>query len=205
MEKQMKKRDEGYIKFNCALVRGGPPDKERLTDLNEWREKLHGLGLVGMYKDGTGFGNISKRFGKNFIISGTATGERRELKPEDYVIVTKYSLEDNWLECVGRINASSESLTHAAIYAASPKANAVIHIHSLRAWKSLINNVPTTAKVPYGTPEMAREMLRLFEETDVDKEGIIVMAGHREGILTFGRNLDDAGRIILDRVVPLLP
>jgi len=202
--REQKGSDEGYIKFHCKLIKDGSPRSGKLTDLNKWRERLYDRGLIGMYDNGVGFGNISKRDGKEFIVSGTATGGLKKLKPEHYAVVTKYSLEDNSLECRGRVTASSESLTHAAVYAASPGINAVIHIHSLKAWKALINKVPTTAVVPYGTPEMAYEMLRLFRETDVEKEGLIVMAGHREGILTFGRNLDEAGGIILDRIVSLL-
>ena len=62
-----------------------------------------------------------------------------------------------------------------------------------------MDNVPTTKKeVPYGTPEMANEIFRLFKETAVQQEKIIVMAGHDEGIISFGKDLEEAGEILLN-------
>ncbi len=88
-------------------------------------------------------------------------------------------------------------MTHAMIYDNDPLAEGVIHIHSRALWKQLINKVSTTKKeVPYGTPEMANEITRLFNETDVKNQKIIVMAGHEEGILSFGASLAEAGGII---------
>ena len=43
---------------------------------------------------------------------------------------------------------------------------------------------------------MANEITRLFNETDVKNQKIIVMAGHEEGILSFGASLEEAGGII---------
>ncbi len=191
---------DGYIKFNCSLMKGTPPKESDIKDLNLWRTRLFDVGLIGMYDNGVGFGNISKRSSRGFIISGTATGHARILVPDQYVEVTKYSLEKNSLECVGRVNASSESLTHAAIYKALPETNAVIHVHSLEAWSALLNKVPTTLDVPYGTPEMAREMMRLIKEGNAAKDKIIVMAGHKEGIISFGADLEDAGNALLANV-----
>ena len=76
---------------------------------------------------------------------------------------------------------------------------AIIHIHNLELWNQLMDKVPTTKKeVPYGTPEMAKEVFRLFQETNVKEEKIIVMAGHDEGIIAFGKDLDEAGSVLLN-------
>ena len=70
---------------------------------------------------------------------------------------------------------------------------AVIHVHDLGLWQKLLYKVPTTSKeIEYGTPGMAYEVRRLFRETDVSRLGIIAMAGHEEGIFTFGSNLGEA-------------
>lgn len=194
---------EGYIKFNFKLNDGNPPSPEKLVKLNEWRQKMYGLGVIGAYPNGVGFGNVSVKDGKYFIISGTATGRLKELKPEHYVTVTDYSFERNFVECTGKIDPSSESMTHAALYEAGEAA--AIHVHAMKPWEKLMGKVPTTrSDVPYGTPEMAYEMLRLLRETGVRKQHIIVMAGHEEGIIAFGRSLDEAGQAILKEVVPLL-
>jgi ribulose-5-phosphate 4-epimerase/fuculose-1-phosphate aldolase len=85
-------------------------------------------------------------------------------------------------------------LTHAAIYEASPKINGVIHIHNLQAWEKYKNKLPTTNEnIEYGTPEMATEIFRLFRETNAIEEKIIIMGGHKEGIIVFGENLEEAG------------
>jgi hypothetical protein len=64
--------------------------------------------------------------------------------------------------------ASSESLTHAAVYSGDGAAGAVIHCHADALWQRLVGRVPTTsAEVAYGTPEMAGEVLRLFHSTQL--------------------------------------
>jgi L-ribulose-5-phosphate 4-epimerase len=189
--------EEGYTKFDCKLTNGKIKKKD-IIQINNIRTILYELGLIGCYKNGIGFGNVSIRKEKNFIITGTKTGNKKELDENDYTLVTKCSFEKNFLECQGKINASSESLTHAAIYQANKNVNAIIHIHNLKMWKKLLNKVPTTKNVEYGTIEMTKEVFRLFKETSVEKKGIFVMKGHEEGIITFGKNLEEAKKIILE-------
>ncbi len=55
--------------------------------------------------------------------------------------------------------------------------------------------VPTSnPDVPYGTPQMAKEMFRLFDEENLGVEKILVMAGHEDGIIYFGKDLDEAAK-----------
>jgi len=72
--------------------------------------------------------NMRIRGGNQFIITGSATGEIPELEPGHYVKVTSFNIDDKCVQCVGPLKASSESLTHAAIYLADPDSNAVIHV-----------------------------------------------------------------------------
>ena len=44
---------------------------------------------------------------------------------------------------------------------------------------------------------MAKEMLRLFKETNLARKKIILMGGHEEGIISFGKNLAEADTIVL--------
>jgi L-ribulose-5-phosphate 4-epimerase len=194
--------DEGYIKFNCCWIKAAPLSQHSLTAINWWRDQLFALGLIGVYPDGVGFGNISMRFrGNTFIITGSATGALQKLDGRHFVLVSGYNLAQNSLVCNGPIQASSESLSHAAVYESSPETRAVIHVHQLGLWKKLIHNVPTTSpEVFYGTPEMAYEIKRLFRETPVEKEKILVMGGHREGIIAFGASLEEAGEVLLSRI-----
>ena len=194
--------DEGYIKFNCQWITASPPAPATLVEINTWRNKLFKLGLIGAYASGVGFGNISIRAGENsFIITGSATGALQRLDETHYVLVTDYDLANNSLTCRGPVVASSESLSHAAIYECSPETNCVIHIHNFEMWRRLAGKAPTTGEgIPYGTPEMAEAIKRLFVETDVAQERFIVMGGHEEGIIGFGKTPTEAGEILLRRL-----
>lgn len=199
--------DEGYTKYQCNWINSEPVSFDEIAQLNQWRNQLYELGLIGEYDNGIGFGNISIRYFQpgQFIISGTQTGNLSTLKEHHYTTVTNFDLERNFLTCCGPIQASSESLTHATLYQANPTVNAVIHVHNLELWQKLMYKVPTTeADVAYGTPEMAKEILRLFREDNLMKTKILVMSGHEEGIICFGKNLQEAGNILLDRYNQLI-
>lgn len=191
-------QEEGVIKFKCKWIKEAPLSFELIKELNEWRNKLYNAKLIGQNKDGIGYGNISIRYNQNtFIITGSSTGKLTTLTEQHYTRVTEYDLDKNSLTTVGPVIASSESLTHAVIYEHQKEVNAVIHAHHFVLWKKLIEMLPATNKnVEYGTPAMAREILRLFDESNLAKEKIFAMAGHDEGIVSFGKDLNEAGQKI---------
>jgi L-ribulose-5-phosphate 4-epimerase len=193
---------EGYIKFRCDWIDGTPPLESEIIELNIWRSKLYKLGFIGSYPDGIGFGNVSIRSEKNeFIITGTQTGAFETLNTLHYTRVIDFDIARNYVKCCGKIKASSESMTHAVIYQALPEINSVFHIHSIENWKKLLNIIPTTSdKAEYGTPEMAYEIMRLLKETDLRQKKILVMAGHEEGILSFGTTIIQAGKILFNYI-----
>lgn len=196
--------EEGYIKFKRTKVDDIAVPSDHLAEITTWRDKLYSLGLIGEYLDGVGFGNVSIRHENRglpalFIITGSKTGGLKTLTNQHYARVIDVDVDENHVSYGGPIEASSESMTHAMVYRADPTANAVIHVHNPNMWKELMGKVPTTSKgVQYGTPEMAKEMLRLFKETDVKEKKILVMAGHEEGVLSFGKSLEEAGNVLLD-------
>ncbi|MGF1487308.1 MAG: class II aldolase/adducin family protein [Prochloraceae cyanobacterium] len=198
----MQNRDEGYIKYRCNWIDRDIISADNIIQLNYWRDRLYRLGLIGVYDDGIGFGNLSirKDNANCFIISGTKTGSIAHLTPQHYTKVTDFDWQENYVNCIGAIRASSESLTHAALYTANLEVNAVIHVHNLPLWENLLDRLPTTNKnCAYGTPEMAREIINLSQKDAVKELKIIIMSGHEEGIITFGKDLDEAGNILLDR------
>lgn len=192
---------EGFVRYECERVPAAALRFPGFAELNDYRTRLRRLELIGVYPDGIGYGNISIRAEDGgFYISGAATGDLMELGEEHYARVTAHDFARNWVQCEGPIQASSESMTHAAIYAADPAANAVIHVHDAAMWRKLLDRVPTTsAAVEYGTPEMAYEIGRLFKETDVRQQRIIAMAGHEDGIIIFGERLSAAFEALLSR------
>ena len=191
--------ETGAVKFRFEIVRRELGPFVGFGDLNAARQRLKRLGLVGVDANGVGFGNISLRDGKSrsFYITGTGTGGRVELGPKDYAKVVSWNFTRNWLRCEGCIIASTESLTHAAIYAADAEVGAVIHGHEHELWLDLIRQgAATNADVSYGTPEMAKEVQRLFRETNVRARKIFAMAGHTDGIVVFGSDLEEALRTV---------
>jgi L-ribulose-5-phosphate 4-epimerase len=195
--------DEGVVKYRCHWTRSEPVAAENIADLMEWRDRLHSWGLIGVYENGIGFGNISIRLGTSyqFIISGTQTAHLPSLGPESYCTVTEFNLEQNFLGCRGPVQASSESLTHAALYFHRDDIGAIVHVHNPQLWQQLLFNIPTTRKeIPYGTPGMALEMFRLFEEENLADRKILAMAGHEDGVICFGSNLEEAGKVLLNEV-----
>ncbi len=194
-------RDEGVIKFKCEWKRSAPPELAAISKLQEWRARLYRLQMIGVYPDGIGYGNLSARSAdrKTFIVTGSQTGHLKDLTSEHYTRVTGYSFEKNEVFCEGPVRASSESLTHAMIYEMSPAIGAVVHVHHRGLWQKLLHRIPTTAKnVPYGTPGMAGEMKRLCREEGLMEKRILAMAGHEEGVISFGEELDQAGELLLD-------
>lgn len=192
--------NEGYIKFQCNWVKKEIRiPKEIVATFEKYRSELYQLGLIGMYPNGIGFGNISvKNSSGSFYITGSATGKYPSLETRHYAEVLSYNFAQNRLSCIGLTKASAESLTHAAVYEAIPEVCAVVHVHCLWLWEKLLGKYPTTSpEIEYGTPEMAIAVQELAKETTDCTDKLIVMGGHQEGILTYGRNLEEATNEII--------
>ncbi len=190
--------DEGVIKFQCNWI-NSPLPVDVPDALMFWRDKMHQLGLIGVYEENNiGYGNISIRLKEGMLISGTQTGNLTNLLPAGYSLVSNHDLEQNHLSCIGQVKASAESITHLSFYESSLEIGAVIHVHNTEMWNRLLDKVPTSKPdVPYGTPEMANEIKRLFKETPISREKIMVMGGHQDGVISFGQDLNEAANVIL--------
>ena len=184
--------DEGYIKYRAKhddVEIQLPPLADELIKA---RDYLRTLGFVGVYDNGIGFGNCSFRTKENeFIITGSATGEIEKLSLKHLCLVDKFDIEKNTVYSKGQTGASSESMTHGAVYSANDKINCVLHIHSKKMFDFMAKSPDyrSTAKnIPYGTPQMATAVMDEVKGI-VAAHGIIVMLGHDEGIIAFGENI----------------
>lgn len=205
--------DEGVIKFrsehrSCRL------DPHRYGELScrliAWREILAGTGLIGQRPDlygGYGYGNISGRVGppgagrgrRSFLITGTQTSGKECISLDDFCVVERFDDRANRTVSFGGTHPSSESLTHGAFYDLGPHIRFVFHGHSPTIWRHGRRlGLPTSRPaVPYGTPEMAQEVRRLFRSSSLADSQILVMGGHEDGVIVFGRTAEEAGRILL--------
>jgi hypothetical protein len=201
---------EGVVKFQLRYTPAAPVDLSACPELNAWRRIMFLTRLIGQDParyDGYGYGNISQRVGpwdaqpaqRRFIISGTQTGGLTELTGEHYAMVTECRPEANTIVAEGAIKPSAESLTHGTLYALDESVRVVMHAHSPDIWRcaTLLKLPSTRAEVPYGTPEMAEEVCRLFQESDVAARGIFAMAGHEDGVISFADSAERAGTILL--------
>lgn len=193
--------DEGYIKYVSTWQQTAALTNPELDTLIKWRRPLYAAGLIGHYAEhNVGYGNISVRVaaGPQFLISGTQTGHLADLNTAHFSLVTDYDIKDNRVTCRGAIQASSESMTHAAIYQLNDDIRAVVHVHSADLWSRYKDRASSTAAdVAYGTPAMAAEFSRLFNETDFAATGIAAMAGHEEGLISIGNTMQQATERIL--------
>lgn len=197
-------RDEGVTRYTCRFQPADAPAHPALAELVACRDRLFAQKLIGVYPDGIGYGNVSLRPAgwQRFFITGTQTGHKPKLSAQDISLVTAYDIAANTVECEGNVAASSEALTHAALYELSPAIGAVIHVHHRELWKSAAGRIPTTGDgIGYGTVAMAREIRRLCDEANLLSRRLLVMAGHEEGVIAFGADLAEAEAILTQALI----
>ena len=191
---------EGVVKYN--LIHSYKPinNDATIADINAWRSVIYRLGLIGQDPKrygGLGFGNISLRPDADssiFIISGTQTGHLARLSADHYCVIEQADFIHNTIRSNGASKPSSEALTHACVYQQAPQVQAVIHVHSPEIWRNTVelNLFHTGAEIAYGTLAMVRAVEALFKSGAFDSAGTFSMLGHEDGIVTFGRSLEQA-------------
>ncbi len=198
--------DDGYIKYTSTRRDGRVPPSATLDELNRARTTLFDLGLIGVYNNGVGYGNLSVRVGNHnqFVVTASATGAERTLQAEQFCLVEAFSADENHVQSMGSLPASSESMTHGAIYAAHSGVHCVIHVHSRILFDHLMQTgAPATpADIPYGTPAMAHTVAQLVTRQP-HLPTVFAMAGHDEGVVAYGADTPstlDALRALLQRI-----
>ena len=200
---------DGVIKFSADHARK-PLAARRfapmVTKLQAWRHIFFRLNFIGQDPgryDGAGFGNVSARVPPHtgmkgeraFVVTGTQTGARPLLGLGDYCVVSRYDIRLNRVTSFGESLPSSESMTHGAIYDLNPAIRFVFHGHIPVIWRNAqaLKLPISRPQIAYGTIEMAHEVHRLYRETSLSDQKILAMGGHEDGIISFGKNADEAG------------
>ena len=130
-----------------------------------------------------------------FVITGTQTGGIPVLGAQHYATIVRADPEANVVVAEGPVQPSSESMTHATLYALNTRIGSVMHVHSPEMWhqRDMLGLPATHPDVPYGTPAMSEEVERLCRETT---SGIVAMGGHVDGIIAYGVSPDEAGSLL---------
>lgn len=183
---------------------------EQAASLAAWRRVLRSVGLLGQEPgryEGAGYGNLSRRARsgfeppgrRSFVITGSQTSGRPTLGLADVALVESYDYRANRVSSRGATTPSSEAMTHGALYDMESRIETVFHAHSPDIWRQArALALPTTdPEVAYGTPEMALEVRRLYRLGDLRDRRLMVMGGHEDGVLAFGRSPEDAGCVLI--------
>jgi hypothetical protein len=167
---------EGTRKFNLTFESSAPVDRGPCAELEGWRQVLHALQLTGMDPQrygGLAYGNVSLRLGSHtFLISGSQTGWRPLLNEQDYCVVHDWNIAENHVAAHGPLVPSSEALSHAAAYEASPAIQCVLHVHSPRLWHEIA--------------------LAIREQLKSQPFQVLAMGGHEDGLIATGASVEAA-------------
>lgn len=196
---------EGVIRFRFDHRREALPEElaALAAVLAGWRRRLVARGVVGRDParyGGFGFGNLSARVAgrAGFLVTGSQTGRLPDLDLAGFALVESWDAAAHSLTSRGLARPSSESLTHAALYDASPAIGAVFHVHAPALWaRRGTPDLPATpADVDYGTPAMATAAAEIVARAP-SPAGLLAMGGHEDGILAWGPTPEATGRALL--------
>lgn len=212
---------EGVIRFEAS--RDPRPLEERVLGdtarvLSAWRGILSHLRLLGQDPsryEGLGYGNVSARVGpfgdvprgrRRFLVTGSQTAGVAHATLREFCLVESWDCGANRLACTGLVAPSSESLTHAALYDASPAVRVVLHAHAPELWRrARALGLPVTAEaVANGTPAMAAEVQRLYREGTLASTRVAAMGGHEDGVIAFGASAAEAGAALVTQLARAL-
>lgn len=146
-------------------------------------------------------GNLSQAVAGGFVVT-TSGSNLGCLEPGELAMVSRCSLEEEWVRYAGVAQPSSETLMHWLIYRDVPAAGAVVHAHddataSLAA--SRANTPETPREEPYGTVALAR----LAAQTFAAGGEIIVLKNH--GYVATGPDLEHAVETVVRTHLALCP
>jgi len=192
---------DGVVKYSIEHQTESAPDFPEYKALEALRKRLFALGLIGE-KEGIGYGNLSMRSDKphSFFITATQTGNISSLSEEHYSYIDGYDFDTFTVSSKGPHRPSSEALSHAMIYEIDKRINVVIHIHSFPLWRFMIERGDLATSAAYGTAEMTQEIAGLYTDLNPLEHNAFVMKGHEEGIITFGRSVEEA-ELVLYRII----
>jgi len=185
---------DGVIKYHVEHTFEPATTFDDYSSLETLRTRLFALGLIGETNDGIGYGNLSHRVKQtsSFFITATQTGKLNHLTTAQYSLIKNYNFETFTVFSKGKHKPSSEALSHAMIYAIHPDITAVVHVHSAALWHFMKSRGDLATTAEYGTTQMTKEIANLYRSRNPFKHNAFVMLGHEDGIITFGKSIEEA-------------
>lgn len=197
---------EGIIQFAYDLkpLDGAVAADDQLAQLNAWRTIFKRLGVVGQLAEryaGLGFGNLSTRDPERpgeFVITASQTGGVEQLARENFVRILRCNLDRFWIDAMGSEPPSSETLTHAMVYAADPRIGWVFHGHCPEIWRraEALALPCTPDDVRYGSQDMVHAVAGLLA-THQSRPLLFATLGHADGVFACGPTARDTGGLLV--------
>jgi ribulose-5-phosphate 4-epimerase/fuculose-1-phosphate aldolase len=197
---------EGIIQFAFDLKPAGAhgPDRRQLAALAAWHGLLRQLQLIGQAPDrygGYAYGNLSAREVQgttSFLITASQASAEPELTSDLVVRIDSYNLDRFWVEAEGAQPPSSETPTHAMIYAADPRIQWVMHVHSPEIWQrhEALRLPATPESATYGSRAMVGAVSALLDKY-LSRPLVFVSLGHEDGVFACGHNARDCGGLLV--------
>jgi len=198
---------EGTIRFSYTLRAPAPGDRIAQADSDaaeSWCAILRALGLLGRDAaryHGYAFGNVSVRDSRSrarFYVTASQTTDKPCNAPAAWVRIDGCDLARFSVAATGDAPPSSETLTHAAIYAADAAIGWIFHVHAPAIWRAAprLELAAVGAEVPYGSPELATAVERLAQSHPA-RPLLFATLGHEDGVFACGADADGtAGALV---------
>jgi ribulose-5-phosphate 4-epimerase/fuculose-1-phosphate aldolase len=198
---------EGAIRFRYRLTAARATDgldAQRFQRLADWRRVLKGLALIGRDPtryDGYAYGNLSVRDHAQparFFVTASQTGGAPRLVADHVVRVDAYDVGRFEVAATGALPPSSESITHAMVYAADAGIDWVMHVHCPAIWRNAarLQLATTAADVEYGSLAMANAVAALTRR-HTRRPLVFATLGHEDGVFACGATADETGAALI--------
>ncbi len=204
---------EGTIQFAYDLQPLQAPiaGADLLRPLLAWRTILRRLRLIGQTPDrygGLGFGNLSFRdpdHPQEFIITASQTSGSADFSADDLTRIQSCHLERFQVTALGSHPPSSETLTHAMLYAADAHLQWVFHVHCSEIWQHTepLGLPVTEADVGYGSPAMVSAVAELLAAHQ-SRPLVFTTLGHADGVFSCGTTAPDTGGLLVNTLARAL-
>ena len=194
---------EGAIRFSFELTPAHAADAlppAQFHCLAAWRDILRHLRLLGRdvrRYDGYHYGNLSVRdpaCARRFFITASQSSGRRRLPARQIVRIDTWDIQRFALTATGAAAPSSESVSHAMVYAVDPDIGWVMHVHSAVIWQraEALGLPCISADVVYGSPAMAHGIAHLLTQRR-ERPLVFTTLGHGDGVFAAGADAHATG------------
>ena len=119
--------------------------------------------------------------------------------------MVSFNLERFWVDACGTMPPSSETMTHAMVYAADSRIEWVFHCHSPEIWNQAeaLALPCTDAEVAYGSTAMVAATAALMN-TYHSRPLVFASLGHRDGVFACGPTARDTGGLLVSYLAKAL-